>query len=127
VLADPDLLSRAVTNLVANAIKYGRPETRVTVTVRETEEIEEVEVSDQGPGIPPEHLGRIFEKFYRVPRVEDAETPGAGLGLTMVREIIELHGGTVTVESVLDEGSTFRLRLPKSREKAHRNGPDADV
>jgi two-component system, OmpR family, phosphate regulon sensor histidine kinase PhoR len=116
-----------VTNLVANAIKYSRPETEVIVAVRETEEMEEVKVSDHGPGIPPEHMGRIFEKFYRVPRVEDAETPGTGLGLTMVREIIELHGGTVTVESVLGAGSTFRLRLPKAQKEDHKQEPDAEV
>jgi PAS domain S-box-containing protein len=122
VLADPDLLSRAVTNLVANAIKYSRPEMEVTVVVREIQDTEEVEVSDHGPGIAPEHMGRIFEKFYRVPHVEDPETPGTGLGLTIVREIMELHGGTVSVESVLAVGSTFRLSLPKGRKEAHQRG-----
>jgi signal transduction histidine kinase len=121
-LADPDLLSRAVTNLVANAIKYSRPEMEVTVVVREIQDTEEVEVSDHGPGIAPEHMGRIFEKFYRVPHVEDPETPGTGLGLTIVREIMELHGGTVSVESVLAVGSTFRLSLPKGRKEAHQRG-----
>lgn len=114
LLADRDLLSRAVTNLVANAIKYSQPNSEVTVTIRETQDTEEVEVADHGPGIPPEQVGRIFEKFYRVPRIEDVETPGTGLGLTMVREIIELHCGNVTVESLLGTGSVFRLSLPKT-------------
>lgn len=98
---------------MANAIKYSRPNAEVTVGLRETPDTEEVEVSDHGLGIAQEHLARIFEKFYRVPRVEDAEATGTGLGLAMVREIVERHGGTVTVESVLGKGSTFRLRLPK--------------
>ena len=124
VLADPELLARAVTNLVANAIKYSRPETEVTVAIHETPDTEEVEVSDRGPGISPEHLGNIFEKFYRVPRVEDAETPGTGLGLTIVREIVERHRGTITVESVVGHGTTFRLRLPKVPEEPHQQGKD---
>jgi signal transduction histidine kinase len=124
VLADPELLARAVTNLVANAIKYSRPDTEVTVAIHETPDTEEVEVSDRGPGIPPEHLGNIFEKFYRVPRVEDAETPGTGLGLTIVREIVERHRGTISVESFVGHGTTFRVRLPKGPEAPHQPGTD---
>jgi signal transduction histidine kinase len=112
VLVDSDLLARALTNLVANAIKYSPPKTEVTVAVRSEGHVVFVEVVDRGWGIPHEHLGRIFEKFYRVPRVEDAETPGTGLGLAMVREIMEIHGGSVAVRSAPGTGSTFTLRLP---------------
>jgi two-component system sensor histidine kinase SenX3 len=112
VLVDSDLLARALTNLVANAIKYSPPKTDVTVAVRSEGHVVFVEVVDRGWGIPHEHLGRIFEKFYRVPRVEDAETPGTGLGLAMVREIMEIHGGSVAVRSAPGTGSTFTLRLP---------------
>jgi signal transduction histidine kinase len=117
VLADPDLITRALTNLVANAIKYTRSETEVTIRIRETPDTEEVEVSDHGIGITQDHLSRIFEKFYRVPRVDDTEPPGTGLGLAMVREIAERHDGSVIVESALGHGSTFRLLLPKSQQK----------
>jgi signal transduction histidine kinase len=112
VLIDADLLARAVTNLVANAIKYSPAGSDVTVSARSESDTLLVEVSDHGCGISQEHLGRIFDKFYRVPRVEDAETPGTGLGLTMVREIMDLHGGAVNVKSTLGGGSTFSLRLP---------------
>ena len=71
-----------------------------------------IAVADRGYGIPEEDLPRIFEKFYRVPRVEDAGVPGTGLGLAMVREIAELHGGTASVKSAVNQGSTFTLRLP---------------
>jgi signal transduction histidine kinase len=114
VLVDSDLFARALTNLVANAIKYSPPKTEVTVTVRSVADAVIVEVADRGWGIPQEHLGRIFEKFYRVPRVEDAETPGTGLGLAMVREIMEVHGGSVAVRSAPGTGSTFILRLPSA-------------
>jgi signal transduction histidine kinase len=69
-------------------------------------------VADKGYGIAPEHVKRIFEKFYRVPRAENADESGTGLGLTFVREIMDSHGGYVTVESELGIGSTFTLRLP---------------
>ncbi len=92
LLADPDLLSRAVENLVSNAIKYSPEGTEVTVSARAGGRDIAIEVADQGYGIPAADLDRVFEKFYRVPRVQDAGTPGTGLGLALVREIAELHG-----------------------------------
>jgi len=115
ILVDADLLSRALTNLIANAIKYSRENTEVVISARAGEDNIFIAVADQGYGIAPEHHARIFEKFYRVPRVEDADTPGTGLGLALVREIAELHGGRVMVESETGAGSTFTLRLPLNR------------
>lgn len=115
ILADADLLSRALTNLVANAIKYSRPNTEVVISARAGEDNIFIAVADQGYGIAPEYHSRIFEKFFRVPRVEDADTPGTGLGLALVREIAEQHGGRVMVESETGVGSTFTLRLPLNR------------
>ncbi|HEX9003450.1 MAG TPA: CHASE2 domain-containing protein [Blastocatellia bacterium] len=112
IFADPDLLSRALTNLCANAIKYSPPNTEVSVSAASDGKSVFLSVADQGAGIPPEHRTRIFEKFYRIPRIEDADTPGTGLGLALVREIAELHQGRVTVESVAGTGSTFILKLP---------------
>lgn len=112
-LADADLLSRAVENLISNAIKYSPPGTQVTVAASSNEEAVYIEVSDQGYGISEANLPRIFEKFYRVPRVQDAGVPGTGLGLTLVREIAELHGGSVAVKSEVNAGSTFTLRIPR--------------
>jgi signal transduction histidine kinase/CHASE2 domain-containing sensor protein len=114
VLADPDLLSRAAENLVSNAMKYSPDGTTVTVAARTEEEFVAIEVVDRGYGIPEGSLAKVFEKFYRVPRVQDAEVPGTGLGLPMVREIAELHHGSVVVKSEVNQGSTFILRIPRN-------------
>jgi signal transduction histidine kinase len=111
-MADSDLLAQAVTNVVANAIKYSPPAKEIQVSVRTDGNDLLIEVADHGYGIAPEHVKRIFEKFYRVPRVENADEPGTGLGLTFVGEIMDSHGGSVFVQSELGAGSTFTLRLP---------------
>jgi signal transduction histidine kinase len=109
---DVDLLGRAVENLVSNAIKYSPCDSEVSVkAVQETKDLA-ISVEDHGYGIPEADLTRVFDKFYRVPRVEDAGVPGTGLGLAFVREIVELHGGTVSVTSKVNHGSTFTLRIP---------------
>ena len=113
LVADPDLLSRAVENLVSNAIKYSPPETEVSVSVSSGDAAVMISVADQGYGISGQDLNRIFDKFFRVPRVQDAGVPGTGLGLALVREIAELHGGSVSVVSKMNEGSTFMLRIPR--------------
>jgi len=112
IKADPDLLSQAVTNILANAIKYSPSAKKVRITVRTDGNDILIEVMDNGYGIAPEDVKRIFDKFYRVPRAESADEPGTGLGLTLVREIMESHGGQVRVQSELGRGSTFTLRLP---------------
>ncbi len=113
LVGDPDLLSRAVENLVSNAIKYSPPGTEVSVSVSFGDVAVMVSVTDQGYGISEQDRNRIFDKFFRVPRVQDAGVPGTGLGLALVREIAELHGGSVSVVSKVNEGSTFMLRIPR--------------
>jgi PAS domain S-box-containing protein len=112
VLADPDLLSRAIGNLVSNAVKYSPPKTEVVISARNVAKGVAIEVADHGYGIPEDSLNRIFEKFYRVPRVEDVDVPGTGLGLALVREVAELHGGSVTVRSSVAAGSVFTFWVP---------------
>ena len=73
-----------------------------------------IEVADQGYGIPESSVNRVFEKFYRVPRVQDVDVPGTGLGLALVQEIAELHGGSVAVRSLVGAGSVFTLWIPCS-------------
>lgn len=112
VFVDEDLISRALTNLLSNAIKYSPANTEVVVSAKTEGKTAFISVTDQGYGVPLELRSHIFEKFYRIPRVEDIDAPGTGLGLAMVREIAELHGGRVLLESEPGSGSTFTLRLP---------------
>ncbi len=117
VIADADLLSRAISNLVSNAVKYSPRKTEVVISARNLANGVAIEVADHGYGIPEDSLSRIFEKFYRVPRVQDVDVPGTGLGLALVREIAELHGGSVAVQSSVGTGSVFTLWLPFSEGK----------
>jgi two-component system sensor histidine kinase ResE len=107
LLIDADLLAQAVTNLIANAIKYSNPASEIIVELRADRDALWIEVADQGHGIPAEALARIFDKFYRIPRLEDADVSGTGLGLAFVREIVEKHGGRINVESEAGVGSVF--------------------
>ncbi len=110
--ADLRKLSLAVSNLVDNAIKYGKDGGRITLSGKIEGESCVLEVADDGPGIPVEHLPRLFERFYRVDKGRSRELGGTGLGLSIARHIVESHGGSIRVESRLGEGTRFTLRLP---------------
>jgi signal transduction histidine kinase len=113
---DADLIAQALTNLLANAIKYSGPQTEIALEARVAGRALLIEVKDQGYGISADALPHIFEKFYRVPSIENSDVPGTGLGLALVKEIVELHAGRVTVQSERGLGSTFLLRLPLALE-----------
>ncbi len=112
VHANASLLEQAVINLVDNAIKYGNPDTKISVSVEQTSGETHIAVRDNGPGIAPQHLPRIFERFYRIDHARSRNLGGTGLGLAIVKHIMSVHGGSVTVDSVLGEGTLFTLRLP---------------
>lgn len=112
VRADRDMIKRVLTNLIDNAIKYTGERGLVRVGASAEAGRVGVWVSDDGPGIPPEALPRVFERFFRVDKARSRELGGTGLGLSIVKHIIEVHGGTVSAESRLGEGSTFRVTLP---------------
>ncbi len=109
--ADAAALQRTVRNLVDNALRHGGDATRVRVAVGRGAGTAVVAVTDRGPGIAPEHLPHLFERFYRVPSAEDTGR-GVGLGLALCREVARAHGGDVDVTSERGVGSTFTLRLP---------------
>jgi two-component system phosphate regulon sensor histidine kinase PhoR len=109
---NPPLLETAVVNLVDNAIKYGDARSGIEITAKvEGEEIL-IAVRDEGCGIAPEHVDRIFERFYRVDKGRSRNLGGTGLGLSIVKHIARAHGGSVDVESEVGKGSTFRIHLP---------------
>jgi two-component system sensor histidine kinase SenX3 len=105
-------LVTAVTNLVENAIAYSPGGTRVTITTRIVADGVEISVVDQGIGIEPRDLDRIFERFYRADKARSRATGGTGLGLAIVKHIATNHAGRVDVASTVGVGSTFTLRLP---------------
>ncbi len=113
VWADSDRLQQVFFNLADNAIKYGKSAGCVTVGARDTGEETEVFVADDGPGIPPDSLGRVFERFYRVDRARSRESGGTGLGLAIVKHIVQAHGGEAWVKSEVFKGATFYFTLPK--------------
>ncbi len=125
VAVDPEMWEKIVLNLLSNAFKHtfaGEIEVRLrvengnaTLTVRDT-----------GVGIAPEHLPRIFERFHRIEHARGRTQEGSGIGLALVQELTKLHGGTVAVESKLDQGSTFCVTLP-ARERAAVNAAASDV
>ena len=117
VLGDRDELIRALENLVENALKYGAVGKRVDITVsrgqtRAGTSEARVAVRDYGPGIPPEHLPRLTERFYRVDVTDSRAQGGTGLGLALVKHVLNRHGGRLTIESTLGAGATFTIHLP---------------
>jgi signal transduction histidine kinase len=110
VAADRARLRQTFANLVGNAIKFSPPDGHVAVRALSVGEGAIVEICDEGPGIPEDELPRLCERFFRASTAVGVK--GTGLGLTISREIVELHGGRLEVRSTLGEGSTFRVRLP---------------
>ncbi|HSH14086.1 MAG TPA: ATP-binding protein, partial [Desulfurivibrionaceae bacterium] len=106
------LLEQAISNLLDNAIKYSRPESTVRVTAEATPEAIVIRVSDSGPGIPAQHLPRLFERFYVIDKARSRKMGGTGLGLAIVKHIVQSHGGQVTAASEMGRGSVFTITLP---------------
>ena len=115
VLGDAFRLKQALVNLVDNAIKYNRPGGEVKISARAYDAQVIIEIKDNGIGISQADQQRIFERFYRVDKSRSRTQGGSGLGLAIVKKIAEEHGGTVSVESTLGEGSTFRITLPRRK------------
>jgi signal transduction histidine kinase len=110
--ADRHRIKQVFINLLDNAVKYCPEGSEVQVRLGTDGESIIVEVADDGPGIPPEDLPHIFEKMYRVEKESTRAVEGSGLGLSIVKRIVELHGGRIAVESTVGKGTTFRVRLP---------------
>ncbi len=112
VSADSDRMVQVISNLVSNAVKYSPDGGDVTVSTRAEDGKVNVAVKDQGVGIPPEFIGRVFGRYERYESNRTANVVGTGLGLAISRQIIELHGGKIWVESKVGSGSTFQFTLP---------------
>jgi two-component system, OmpR family, phosphate regulon sensor histidine kinase PhoR len=124
VRSDRRALEHVLTNLIDNAVKYCGPGTHVWVSVTTSAEVVTVSVGDDGPGIDERHLPRIFERFYRVDAGRSREVGGTGLGLSIVKHLVEAMGGTVSVESKLNQGTTFSFSI-KRAERETESSPRA--
>ncbi|GHJ55976.1 hypothetical protein Nm8I071_52830 [Nonomuraea sp. TT08I-71] len=111
VYVDRDMWEKIVLNLVSNAVKFTF-DGEIRVRVHAGDGAAVLEVADSGVGIAPQELPRVFERFHRVPEARSRTHEGTGIGLALVRELVEMHGGTVEARSVVDRGSTFTVRLP---------------
>jgi two-component system phosphate regulon sensor histidine kinase PhoR len=113
VEGDPRALEHVLSNLVDNAVKYCPSGTRIVVSAAADDARVRLVVADTGPGIPAEHLPRVFERFYRVDAGRSRELGGTGLGLSIVKHMVETMRGKVAVESAVGKGSTFIVSLQR--------------
>lgn len=119
IWGDPDRLHQIVTNLVHNAHKFTPENGRITVSIcQDPPNHILLSIADSGPGIPQEALAQLFQAFYQAHRKPEIGTEGLGLGLSIVKQLVELHGATITVESTLGAGTTFCIRFPKATSTA---------
>jgi two-component system phosphate regulon sensor histidine kinase PhoR len=121
IRADPDLPAAAgdrsqilqlLDNLISNALRYGRPGTRVSVDLRRERDMVHLVVADEGEGIPPEHIARVTERFYRVDPSRSRSLGGTGLGLSIVKHVVERHRGRLSIESEVGKGTQVHVLLP---------------
>lgn len=110
---DRDKMKQVLINIIQNAFQYTARDGQIEVVVEEAADKVIVRVMDNGIGIPPEEVGRVFERFYRVDKARSRECGGTGLGLSIAREIVESHGGTIHIESELNRGTAVIIELPR--------------
>lgn len=110
----PLLLNRAISNIIENAIKYSPNNSTVEISMELVGENVQIGVKDQGPGIDPQLIEKIFQRFYRTDNSRSKKTGGSGLGLAIAKEIVDLHRGQVEVKNVSEKGCKFIINLPKS-------------
>ena len=110
--AHPDLLRRALSNVLSNALKYTQPGGKVSLSLNQKDGFAQLNICDNGVGIAEEHLPKVFDRFYRADPSRSQSPQGTGLGLAIVKSIMDLHGGMVTLQSEPGKGTTLQLQFP---------------
>ncbi len=113
IVADEERISQVMVNLISNAVKYTQEGDKIIIHMEESNEEVKVTISDTGIGIDKEEIPYVFERFYRADKSRNRKTGGAGIGLAIVKTIVEAHGGSITIESEKGKGTSFTVRLPK--------------
>lgn len=111
---DPAAIERCIVNIVGNAIKFTDNHGQILVNMIDSDDILTIEISDTGIGVPPEKLDSIFDRFSQVVSSKREFSKGSGLGLTITKGLVELHGGEISVSSEFGKGTTFIIKLPKN-------------
>lgn len=127
VYADPDKLVQVVVNLVSNAVKFSKPNSAVSISVKEIDDFIEVSVTDTGIGIPSQYLGTLFQRFQQVQSVDPRHKGGTGLGLAICKQIVEQNGGSIGVKSKEGWGSTFWFTVHKAASETNETVPEESV
>jgi signal transduction histidine kinase len=117
IVADADRMEQIVVNLVSNAVKYSPDGGKICVDIEDPGGCVILRISDQGMGMAPEQMKNLFQKFYRTPDARRSGIKGTGLGLYLIKQLIEAHGGTISVVSAPGQGTAFTVELPKPEEK----------
>jgi signal transduction histidine kinase len=126
VVWDEDRINEVLGNLLSNAFKFTPRGGKVALSVQRSDDKLVVTVNDTGAGISPEQLPHIFDKFYQADNQAQAATKGTGLGLAIAKEVVEAHGGQISVESTVGEGTTFVVTLPVEASGARRRRDTAN-
>jgi heavy metal sensor kinase len=113
VVGDRLVLRQAIVNILHNAIKFSPPAADISVATTQNGRSVKIRISDSGPGIAEEDLGKVFQRFYRVDKSRSSEGGGAGLGLSIAQWAVQVHGGRITLESELGAGTTFQIEIPR--------------
>src|SRR4029078_10273290 len=124
---DRRAIEQVLLNLLDNAIKYAGEGAHITVRAASRGELCEISVIDDGVGISPVHLGRLFERFYRVDTGRSRELGGTGLGLSIVKHLVEAMGGTIDVTSVVHQGTTFDVKIPDASTRTKERSSTDDL
>jgi signal transduction histidine kinase len=115
VHGDKETLEHVFSNIVTNAINYNRPGGKVIIKFHQENDSIAIDISDSGVGIAEKDIPFLFDQFYRVKRAETQHIKGTGLGLPIAKKIVDAHNGSIRVNSILNEGTTFTILLPKEK------------